>query len=116
MLKIFEFLKAKFQRYGFEVLHSDWEWDKRSDAVLFFLFDNEPLPKNVEVEGPPIKIRQHVENFRKMHKKTFVKSGRVFTLMERPFLLPEELLKELIKDEFVKERCKAIKIEIIYNP
>jgi len=110
LLKIYEFLKIKFEEHGFKILKKEWEWDKRSDALLFFLFENKPLPKNMEMEGPPIKIRLHAENFRKMHKKTFVRRGRIFALRERKFLVPEELLKELIKNEFVKERCRAIKI------
>ena len=113
LLKIYEFLKEKLQKHDFKVLKTDWEWDKKSDAIFYFLFDKKPLPSNIEVEGPPLRIKQHVENFKKTHKKIFVKSGKIFSIEKRKFALPENLLKNIIKNQFVKERSKSIKIKII---
>lgn len=110
LLKIYEFLIQGLQKHDFKILKSGWEWDKKSDAVLYFLFGKRPLGKHVEIEGPPLKIRQHADNFKKIHKKTFVRSNKIFALDQREFLVPEGLLKSLIKNQFVKERCKSLKI------
>lgn len=113
LLKIYEFLNEKLQKQGFRIKKTDWEWDKKNDAVFYFLSDNKPLPKNVEIEGPPLKINQHVDNFKKMHKKTFAKNGKIYASERRRYLVIENLLKNLIKNPFVKERSKSIKINVL---
>ena len=112
LLKIYEFFKKEFQSHNFEILLTDWEWDKKNEAMFYFLFDKKSLPKNIEVEGPPLKIKEHFENFKKIHKKTLFKQGRIFALEKRKYLVPEELLKNIIKNQFVKERSKSIEMII----
>ena len=113
LLKIHEFLNQKLLKHGFRIKKSDWEWDKKHEAASYFLFDRKPLPKNVEIEGPPIKIINHVGHFKKTHKKTFVKNKRIYAIEQRKFTKPAELLKNIVKDLFVAERCKSIKIEVL---
>ena len=71
------------------------------------------MPKFIEVEGPPLKIKPHVDNFKKMHKKTIIKNRKIYAIEERKFINPEELLKDIIKSEFVRERSKLIKIDVL---
>lgn len=112
LLKVYEFLKKEFQNRDFEILKSNWEWDKKNDAIFYFLFDKNPLTKYIEIEGPPMKIRQHVEQFKKIYKRTYIKSGKIFAEDKRKFFVPEDLLKSAIRNQYVKERCKTIKIDI----
>ena len=113
LLRIYEFLKEELQKYDFKILKTNWEWDKKNDAIYYFLFDKKPLSKFVKIVGPPLKIKQHVDNFKKMHKKTFVKNRRIFAIEKRKFTKPEDLLKSIVKNQFVKERSKSIKIHIL---
>jgi len=113
LLKIYEFLNEKLQKHDFKVKRTDWEWDKKNNAIFYFLFDSKPLPKFIEIEGPPLKIKQHVDNFKKIHKKTFVKKNKIYALEQKKFTKPLELLKNLIKNQFVKERAKSMKIEVL---
>ena len=110
LLKIYDFLNQELQKHGFKPMKSDWEWDKKNDAAFYFLFGKKPLPKFIEIEGPPLKIKQHADNFRKFHKKTMVRNKKIFALEPRKFMVPGNLLKSAIKGQFVKERCKSIKI------
>lgn len=112
LLKIYEFLCSEFKKHDFKIVKTDWKWDKKDAGLLFFLFSKNPLPKIVEIEGPPLKIKQHVDNFKKLHKRKFVKNNRIFAYEHRKFLRPEHLLKKLIKDDFVKERCESINMKI----
>ncbi len=112
LLKIYEFLKEELKKHGFKIIKTDWEWDKKNDAIFYFLFDKKPLSKNIEIEGPPIKIKQHVEHFKKMHKKVFVKNNRLYAKDKRKYTLVEDFLKNLVKNQFVKERIKSITINI----
>ena len=67
----------------------------------------------MNVEGPPLKLKQHVGNFRKVHKKTYVKSGKIFAIEARKFLEPEKLLSALSKSDFAKQRAKSLKMTVL---
>ena len=113
LMKIFEYLIQQLQKNGFKVIKSEWEWRKNGNAFLYFMLDKLPLSKTLEVKGPPVNMTQHVENFRKIHKKTFEKSGKIYATDERKYLIPESLLKVLVKEQHIKERAKSIRIKIL---
>ena len=113
LLKIYDFLTEKLLKHGFKIKKSDWEWNKKHDAVFYFLFDRKPLPKSVEIEGPPLGIKHHADNFKKVHKKTFVRKNRIYALEQRNFTKPVELLKKSAKERFATERCKSVKIKTL---
>lgn len=113
LLKIYEFLNAELKKHGFSIINAGWEWDKKNDACFYFLLDSKTLPKTVEVEGPPIKMWQHAENFKKVHRKTMVKNGKLYALEEREFTDPISALKSAARGRFVKERVKSVRIGTI---
>ena len=113
LLKIYEFSANELTKHDFKTLKAGWEWNKKNDAIFYFLFGKKKLPKTIEIEGPPLEIEHHANNFKKMHKKTFVKNDKIYASDKRKFLMPEDLLRSLIKSKFVKERSKSIKIEIL---
>lgn len=110
--KIYEFLKEQLRSHDFKIIKADWEWDKKNATFFYFLLDKKPLPKFAEIEGPPIKLKGHIANFKKMHKKTFARNGRIFALEKREFTQPIGLLKSIVNSQFVKERGKPISINI----
>lgn len=113
LLRAFKFIKEQLQKNGFKTINAGWEWDKKNEAVFYFLLDKKPLPKTAEAEGPPLKMKQHAEDFRKIHRKTFVKNNRIYAVEKRKFTLPEQLIKTLIKSQFIKERAKSFKATIL---
>ncbi len=113
LLKIYEFFVQKLQKHGFKLLKSGWAWDRKANPAFYFLIGKAPLSKTVIIEGPPLSIKQHVEHFRKMHRNTYSKNHKVYAIEKREYIKPEGLLKEMIKDEFVKGRIRKIRIRII---
>lgn len=113
LLKIYNFLKEKLDKHDFKAIKAGWEWDKKNDSAFYFLLDKRPLPKLAEIEGPLLKMKNHAENFRKIHKRTFIKSGKLFASEPREFLMPEDLLNDAIKNKFARERSMSIKINIL---
>ena len=108
--KISEFFSASLVKSGFKIRHFAWNFENKA-AEMYFVFDKKPIGKEMAVEGPPLSMELHVLNFRKTHKKTFKKRGKIFALEKRKFMLPEKLLQELSKNSYVGERCKEIKIK-----
>ena len=108
LMKVFEYIKKEFENHEFNIIRSDLEWDKNTSANLYFLFSKNPFGKNVEIEGPPLRLESHVKRFKGIHKKTFKRSGKIFALEQRRFVVPEDLLKEVIKNQYVRERTKSV--------
>ena len=110
LLKIFEFLSQNLEKKSFKIIKSDWEWNKKDDAIFYFLLENKKLSSFIEIEGPLLSMKMHVLNFKKTHKKTYAKKDRIFASEKREFAKPENLLRSLMKNQYVKEKCKSIRM------
>jgi tRNA nucleotidyltransferase (CCA-adding enzyme) len=111
LLKVFEFIQRNLEKNEFkEVYYGNWQWNKEKDeALMWFEVDKKPLPEYVIKEGPPIKLKEYVANFKKQYKgKTFVKKGKIYAKVKRDYRDASKLVKDLIKDKYVKEKVKSI--------
>ena len=109
LVKALEFINKELAEEGFKVFKYGWDWDKK--AIFYFVLDKKKLSKDVEKIGPPVKIKEHVKQFKKKHKKTTVKKGRVFALDKRKYREAEKLIKALFRNRYLKEKIKDIKIK-----
>ena len=110
LVKALEFINKELVEEGFKVFKYGWDWDKK--AIFYFVLDKKILSENVEKIGPPVKIKDHVKQFKKKHKKITVKKGRVFALDKRKYREAEKLIKSLFRNRYLKEKIKDIKIKI----
>ncbi|MBI2661706.1 nucleotidyltransferase domain-containing protein [Candidatus Woesearchaeota archaeon] len=113
LLKIYEFMRSELARHGFKLIKSGWEWDRKNDALFYLLLEKKPLPKNVEIAGPPLDMKEHVANFKKAHKNNYPKSGKIFALVPRKFTRPEDLIRALMRDKSVRERSKSMSFRML---
>ena len=113
MMKVYEFLEQQAGRHHFTALYSDWQWNRKDDASIAFVFGGKPLPPTIEREGPPLFARQHVEKFRKLHKEVFTRGKRLYAVEPRPYTVPEALFADALKDNYVKERTSGARIEVL---
>ncbi len=113
MMKAYEHILQQLSHFGFSVAYSDWEWNRKDDALLLFVFGKKPLSEIVEREGPPLFAKSHVGKFRKMHKKTITKNKRLYAIEKRPYTLPEQIFPALISDEYVRERARSSRFEVL---
>ena len=113
MMKVYEHLEQQCERFDFKVFFSDWEWDKKNEAKLLFVFDPKPLSKTHEIQGPPLFAKPHIEKFRKMHRKTLIKNKRLVAIETRTYIVAEKLFASIIKNEYVKERAASSRYEVL---
>lgn len=113
LLKIYEFLSKKLKEQNFKIIKKEWEWDKKNPAYFYLLLDKKPLGDLIEIEGPPMKMKEHINNFRKLHKKTFIKSGKIYSVEKRKFSAAEDLIKGIFKEQFIKERCESRELKLL---
>jgi tRNA nucleotidyltransferase (CCA-adding enzyme) len=110
LLKAFEFFTKGLDKKEFKTVNSNWNWDKKTNAYFYFVFERTLLSATKELSGPPVKLKFHAEKFRKKYKKTRVKGKILVAIVKRDFRKPEELVRILVKDEYIKDKVKSIKI------
>jgi tRNA nucleotidyltransferase (CCA-adding enzyme) len=112
LLKAFEFIGKKFSDNDFGIVNQGWKWNKSKNALFWYIIETKELSEFVKWAGPPVKAKQFAESFRKAHKneKVFEEKGRLFANVKRKFTIPEKLAEFAIKDEWLKDKAKKIKI------
>ena len=113
LLKSYEFICKELTKNDFNPVSRGWEWDKKGEAYLYFIFLGRKLSKNYEVKGPPSAMKEYADSFRKKHKKNLVRSGYVIGVERRKYLMPEQLLKSAITSEFIREKVYSIGMRLV---
>lgn len=110
LAKAFRFIKNQISFHEFKLKDYGWEWNRGNKAKFWYIIDRKDLSKIKKMIGPPIFLKFHVKRFKKKYKKTFLEKKKVCANIKRKYCKIELLVKDLIKDEYVKERVKNIKI------
>lgn len=103
MLKAFEFAERSL-RSSFRVYESGWSFEEK---LFWFYLDKRKLPEYEERIGPPLKERDDVLRFKKKHKSVFIKNNRIFAKEKRASRTPEEFLKKISSDIYIKSRISS---------
>ncbi|MFW6383568.1 MAG: hypothetical protein ACOCZQ_02895, partial [Nanoarchaeota archaeon] len=111
LLKAFEHIKKQSKLNDFTLIEADWEWDKKNDALFYFIVKPETLSKKKLREGPPIKAKENAEKFKKKYSGYWEENGRLYAYAKRDFTKARDLLKYLISSEYVHERVEKIKLK-----
>lgn len=109
VMKCFERIENDLRKNDFNILESGWEFEP-DESILYFIIKKEKLSDKVVLYGPPVREKKDAERFRQKHRKVFEKNNRLYAEEKRKYLTPEKLVKDIIKEAYVKERVKAIKL------
>jgi tRNA nucleotidyltransferase (CCA-adding enzyme) len=107
LLKAFEFLKRELS--AFKIKKADWDWDDKDKDVFYFVLKEDKLPEFTIRTGPPLKLKEHVKNFKKANKDTFTKEGKFFAKIKVEHPLLDNFVKDLLKQKYFKEKVKKVK-------
>jgi tRNA nucleotidyltransferase (CCA-adding enzyme) len=108
MVRAFEYCRNALSDFG--IKQADWEWDRKSKGLWYFALKKYELPSEYEWRGPPVKIKDHADAFRKQYSDTYEKKGYLCTKLKRKLTSAKEVLSEALKSAYVKERVKSIKL------
>jgi tRNA nucleotidyltransferase (CCA-adding enzyme) len=109
VMKCFEHIEKDLRKNDFKILESGWEFEP-DESLLYFIIKKEELSDKINLYGPPVREKKDAERFRQKHKKVFVKNNRLYAEEKRKYLIPEKLVKDIIREAYVKERVKAINL------
>ncbi len=106
LVKAFEFIQKRLR--GFEVQSSGWNWDEGKEAVFYFLTEKDKQPPYKLRAGPPLELKEYVADFKKQHKDTFEKDGKVWARVKVEHTKLGEFMKSVIKEKYIAEKVSRI--------
>ncbi|MEW6722346.1 MAG: CCA tRNA nucleotidyltransferase [Candidatus Micrarchaeota archaeon] len=73
--------------------------DSQHIVRIAFVLGRDELPKTMEVEGPPLKMKEHVSGFKKSHKraKFKAKKGKIWATVRRPVTKASAAIMEFFR-------------------
>ena len=105
MLKFSKYLESEIGK-NFYIKNRGFEYGDKKTAEIFFVLDKR---KEILYPGPFINDKKHLEDFKKKHKKIFVKNKRVYS-KEKNTINSQEFIKK-----FIVKNIKIIKDMSITN-
>jgi tRNA nucleotidyltransferase (CCA-adding enzyme) len=109
VMKCFEHIETHLRKNDFKIIEAGWEFDTKQ-SLLYYIIKKENLSDKIILYGPPTQKKVDAERFRARHKIVSVKNNRLYAEENRKYKTPDELVKDVIKEAYIKERVKAIKI------
>jgi len=106
ILKVHTYIQR--QLTDFKVLDSDWYWDSKSDALLWYIIDKKQLSAVLEHCGPPLSEKNAVESFKQKYQKTYTKNNRLYTKLARKHRHAKDMVRELLSEKYIAEKVKNI--------
>ena len=113
MIKALNYISEKLENEGFQVADYDWSWNGK--AYFWYFVKDEELSEIRRHYGPPLKEEQHVREFAKKWKGHALKhdGNKIYIDLKRKYTALKDCIKEILKDEYLKENAKKIKLKLI---
>ncbi len=104
MRALLDRIVREFSYNGFSV--KDYGWDSSH-----YWFKVSSLSKKFKHYGPSLSYEEHVKAFKKKYGRKVKSSGKkVYVELEREFSDPCKFLEYIVKQKFVKEKVKSLKV------
>ncbi|MDO8628547.1 MAG: hypothetical protein Q7R56_02225 [Nanoarchaeota archaeon] len=87
-----EKMNYALRQHDFIIQKHGWHWDQKTNKAYFYYQLKETLlPTIKEQPGPPITMKEAVQHFKKKHKKTVIKKGKIYAIEKRKIRTPQDL-------------------------
>ena len=98
----------------FQVKKTDWEFDeRRNEWHSYIMVSRTRLDDTLQVEGPPSAMKDAADAFRKKHKDTFERDGKIFAVEKREKVLPKQIIEDMMKEDANSKRASLNSIDVI---
>lgn len=105
ILKVFNFLKISLSNFLIE--KAGWDFSPEKARLYFFLKRSE-LPEYVVRKGPPIKMKDHVADFRKKNQIVYEEKGHLFAKVKLKNPQLKDFVADMLKQEYLTEKVRKV--------
>ena len=106
LLSLLERMKKEFEGKEFKIKNYGWKFEDK----VHFWFKANKLPRKKIHQGPKVKDKNNSLAFMKKWKNVKISKGRTYVVLERKFTIPADFARNLIKEKWLKEKVKDIKL------
>ena len=112
LIQAWDHIKKWIDIYEFKVFDHGWHWsDSTNKAYFWYMTYPKELPAFKKHPGPLVHSGDvHVKKFIEIHKNVMIENSRLFAKVKREFTTVKDCVKHVIKDSFMKEHVKTIRI------
>ena len=113
LVKAFNYIMDKLNKYGFKIKDANWYWKK--EAYFYYILNKDKLDNYVIHYGPPKKLEDNVIKFKEKWRKYKLMQDdyKVYVKLKRNYTNAKDYIKSLLKDKYLKNLVKNIKIKKI---
>jgi tRNA nucleotidyltransferase (CCA-adding enzyme) len=108
IVKIKDHIQKYLKIHDFNLINSDFYYDKDIYGVIWFEIKKEDLSPVIEKQGPPTVKTANVKKFKKKHSCNYTRDNRLYARIKRDYLTPDTLIKDLLNSRYVTEKVKKI--------
>ncbi len=94
----------------FPIKKSGWEWDDPAKAYIWIVLESMDLPETKKITGPPAEMKEATQDFKKKYGKIKEEKGRATATVKRETTNAAEMMKIILKDEYLKDKAKRARI------
>ena len=112
LLKTFEFLSLELERNDFTIKKSDWHWAAGHKILFWFALEKEELEPWKKHLGPPLKLKNRIEEFKNRWKglELKIEGDKCYVMIKREHANARELIKETLKNEYLKDKAEKLRL------
>jgi tRNA nucleotidyltransferase (CCA-adding enzyme) len=105
IMRLFKQLLWAMDKHDFKIFESGFEWDQKSEMLLWLFTNREALPELKKLHGPrKIDRKEFISSFREKYgKRVKADEKRFYAELPRKYRLAEQLLKDVLKDKRFQE-------------
>lgn len=108
LVKIYGCIERSLTEFG--VRESNWEWNGKDEAYLWYNVEHTTLSTTKEQPGPPADLEHAAKAFRAQHKTVFERDNRLYATVERRHTKVFDALTNILASPYVTERCAKVEI------
>tara|TARA_Y100000034_G_scaffold61729_1_gene74932 strand:- start:4815 stop:6047 length:1233 start_codon:yes stop_codon:yes gene_type:complete len=109
LLKAYDFVKTQLENNDFNVLDSGWSWSNKS--FFWYMVYPDKLSKFERHPGPLVYSGwQFLKPFTKKYQDFIIDNFRIYVLRKRKFYKLKDVVNFILKDEYLKDKVKKIRI------
>ncbi len=110
--KALEHIETELRINDFTVEKTGWDWEEVQEKpmLVWLQIKEKELSKTKEHIGPPLKLHNDVEAFRKKHKKVYFREEKIYAIVARKYTTPLKLIQDALKKKDINEKAKKWKI------
>jgi tRNA nucleotidyltransferase (CCA-adding enzyme) len=105
IIKFSNFITYMLKKWGFGVISREIDFigpkNKSYEGILYVTY-KEPSKIKI-IEGPPVSLKQHADNFKKQYKKTFLKNKKIFAKTKREITSVNKMVSYIKKSQEIRD-------------